>query len=482
VGIRLGFLPLKEFFFVIPAPACAGVNSGGNPVLKVSSEGGAFVLKYCMLNLIVISPRSEEIYSMFKSGGFSPGGLEDLQGDESYDLLFLDLETENWREKIVQFRQKMPVVAFGSPDIRTAVDAMRLGATDYIEQPLTAEKLQYILERHKKKILNRKHGFDEIMGVSLPMQEVFGLIKRAAASESNVLVTGESGTGKELLARAIHRWSPRKEKTFTTINCSAIPDTLLESELFGFEKGAFTGANYTKKGLLEVADGGTVFFDEIGDVSPLFQIKILRVLQEGEIMRIGGSRPLKVDVRIIAATNKNLKLACQRDAFREDLFYRLNVINIHLPPLRERMEDMRLLVSHFIEKQGSKRKDLLVKGITDEALKTLSSYSFPGNVRELENIIERAISFAGGPDIVPGDLPAYILDSHAASGAHSLSKYSVTRLRDAVTQCEREAIITALKEAGGNISRAAGLLGIYRQQLQRKLRKLKIAANNYTSI
>ena len=254
-----------------------------------------------------------------------------------------------------------------------------------------------------------------------------------------------------------------------TINCSAIPDTLLESELFGFEKGAFTGANYTKKGLLESADGGTVFFDEIGDVSQLFQIKILRVLQEGEIMRIGGNRQLKVDVRIIAATNKDLKTACLRENFREDLFYRLNVINIHLPPLRDRIEDVPLLANHFIEKHAHKRKDILIKGITEDAINILKNHSYPGNVRELENIIEHAISFANNPEILPSDLPSHISQSPARSRAVT------PKLRDALKALEKEIIISALNESAGNISRAASTLGIYRQQLQRKIKILRIA-------
>jgi transcriptional regulator with PAS, ATPase and Fis domain len=247
-----------------------------------------------------------------------------------------------------------------------AVEAMKLGACDFLEKPFTSEILSDVIGKHKKKILGHAYGFDELIGRSKVMQEIFGVIKKAAVSESNVLITGESGTGKELVARSIHRWSPRKDKPFMTLNCSAIPDTLLESELFGFEKGAFTGANYTKKGLLELANAGTAFFDEIGDVSHLFQTKILRVIQEGEIMRIGGSHPIKVDVRIISASNKDLKEACKKDIFREDLFYRLNVINIHIPPLRERKEDIPLLVEHFILKHAPKRKDMWVKGISDD--------------------------------------------------------------------------------------------------------------------
>jgi len=351
---------------------------------------------------------------------------------------------------------------------------MKLGASDYLEKPLTAEAVLDAIGKHKKKILSHKFGFDEIIGNSSAMQEVFGLIKKAAASESSVLITGESGTGKELIARAIHRWSPRNEKSFMTINCTAIPDTLLESELFGFEKGAFTGAQYTKKGLLEQADGGTVFFDEIGDVSPLFQTKVLRVLQEGEIMRIGGMRHLRVDLRFITATNRDLKTACQRGSFREDLFYRLNVINVHLPPLRERLEDVALLAKHFVQKHAPKRKDLLIKCISGEALSLLLEHDYPGNVRELENIIERAVSFANTSEILPADLPPAIRQK-APSAKPRMVIDAQPRLQDAVSAVEKEAILAALREADGNISRAATLLGIYRQQLQRKIKQHRIS-------
>lgn len=320
-----------------------------------------------------------------------------------------------------------------------------------------------------KKILDNRYGFDEIIGTSPSMQEVFELIKKAAAGRSNVLITGESGTGKELVARAIHKWSPRNEKAFMTINCSAIPDTLLESELFGFEKGAFTGAVQKKKGILETADGGTIFFDEIGDVSLLFQTKILRVIQEGEIMRIGGNNHIKVDVRIIAATNKDLEIAVSKGTFREDLFYRINVINIHLPPLRKRKEDIPLLIEHFIKKHAVKRNDLLIKKITGDALNILMNYSYPGNVRELENFIERAISLANTPDISPSDLPSFLMTTAF------MKRKTVPKLRDAISAVEKETIISALNDSGWNISRAAIKLGIYRQQLQKKIRYLKIS-------
>jgi DNA-binding NtrC family response regulator len=433
-----------------------------------------------MLSILIISDESKNIASLFKASGFSSGVQNPSKpssasespspGVEGYDIAFLDLDTENWQQRLIEARHSMPVIAFSLPDLKKAVEAMKLGASDYLEKPLTGEALNQVVEGHKKQILNHKYGFDEIIGMSRPMQDVFGLIKKAAASESNVLITGESGTGKELIARAIHRWSPRSEKSFMTINCSAIPDTLLESELFGFEKGAFTGAQYLKKGLLEQADGGTVFFDEIGDVSPLFQTKVLRVLQEGEIMRIGGMRQIKVDVRYIVATNVDLKAACQRGTFREDLFYRLNVINIHLPPLRDRIEDVPLLAKHLIQEHAVKRKDIMIKGITNDALDILMNHTYAGNVRELENVIERAISFANTSDILPADLPPYLLQTTPAR-----PRPAVRRLRDAMETTEKETIVAALLDSSGNISRAATALGIFRQQLQRKIKQYKIA-------
>ncbi len=436
-----------------------------------------------MLNILIISDEAKELYAVFKSAGFTAdlqrqpkeGALPEADdaGEELHDMAFLDLDTQNWQERLLDIRHRMPVIAFSRPDLRRAVESMRLGAGDYLEKPLTVEALSEVIGRHKKKILSNKYGFDEIIGNSPTMQEVFGLIKKAAASESNVLITGESGTGKELIARAIHRWSPRNERSFMTINCSAIPDTLLESELFGFEKGSFTGAQYQKKGLLEQASGGTVFFDEIGDVSPLFQTKILRVLQEGEIMRIGGMRQLPVDLRFITATNRDLKTACHRGQFREDLYYRLNVINIHLPPLRDRMEDVPLLAKHFVREHAPKRKDIMIKCISGEAMSLLLDYAYPGNVRELENILERAISFANTSEILPADLPAS-LRQQTPSPSRART-HSGTRLKEALSSVEKETISAALLESKGNISRAAVILGMYRQQLQRKIKQYKIA-------
>ncbi len=431
-----------------------------------------------MRSVLVISNEAKEIASLFKSLKIVEGKPDirrkeistgtDLINPLKYDIALLDLDTDQWQQRISELRNYMPVIAFSTPDIKKAVESVKLGASDYLEKPLNTAQLAEIVKKYKKKILNTESGFDETIGTSNLMQEVFGIIKKAAVSESNVLITGESGTGKELVARAIHKWSPRKEKAFVIINCGAIPDTLLESELFGFEKGAFTGANYTKKGLLEFADGGTVFFDEIGDVSPLFQVKILRVLQEGEVMRIGGSKHIKVDLRIISATNRDLDTARRRGLFREDLFYRLNVIHIHLPPLRDRKEDIPALVRHFIEKHSIKRKDMLIKDISDEAMSILMSYDYPGNIRELENIIEHAISFAGGPSIIPANLPANLLKTPSQKINPS------PKLKEALKSVEKELIWAALQRTGGNISKAALDLGVHRQHLQRKLKSLKV--------
>lgn len=431
-----------------------------------------------MLNVLIISDEAKEIYALFKSSSFDlyaedlklkGNSLNNDSNLNKYDIAFLDLDAEDWQKRLLELRQKIPIITFSKPDTKLAVEALKLGASDYLEKPLTSQTFNDVISRYNKKILDHTCGFDEILGTSPSMQEVFSLIKKAAAGESNVLITGESGTGKELVARAIHRWSPRNEKAFMTINCSAIPETLLESELFGFEKGAFTGAIHKKKGILELADGGTIFFDEIGDVSLLFQTKILRIIQEGEIMRIGGDHHIKVDVRIIAATNKDLEMAVSKGTFREDLFYRLNVINIHIPPLRKRIEDIPLLVKHFIRKHATKRKDLLIKGITSNALNILMNYSYLGNVRELENFIERAISLANTLEILPSDLPSFMMV------ASPKKRKIVPKLKDAISTVEKETIVSALNESGWNISHAAVKLGIYRQQLQKKIKYLKIS-------
>ncbi|MCX7724991.1 MAG: sigma-54 dependent transcriptional regulator [Thermodesulfovibrio sp.] len=422
-------------------------------------------------SVLVISDEPKKLYEIFDSIGITLRKTNKTKPSLStnfstYDIAFLDIDAEGWESRLIELKQYMPVITFGKPDIKKAVKAMKLGATDFLEKPIKKEFVKEIFENFREK---PKIEVDGLIGKSKVMEDIYFGIKKAALTDSNVLITGESGTGKELVARAIHNLSERRENPFIVINCTAIPDTLLESELFGFEKGAFTGANYTKKGLVEWAHGGTLFFDEIGDVSPLFQTKILRVIQEGEFIKIGGSRPIKVDVRFIAATNKDLTKACKEGGFREDLFYRLNVIHIEIPPLRTRKEDIPLLVDFFIKKHSSKRKDITIRGITEEALDALMNYSFPGNVRELENIIERAIAFTNSVEITVKDLPSYVLKSQSSK------KIMVGSLREALDNFEKELIWSALQKSRGNISKAAALLGIHRQQLQRKLKQFRIA-------
>ncbi|PMP71052.1 MAG: hypothetical protein C0186_04395 [Thermodesulfovibrio aggregans] len=422
-------------------------------------------------SVFVISEEAGKLYRIFDSIGITLRKSNKARASTSnnfsnYDIAFLDLDSEGWQKRLIELKQYMPVIAFGKPDIKKAVESMKLGATDFLEKPLKNETVLEIFEKFKDK---PKVEIPGLIGISKIMEDVYCGIRKAALTDSNVLITGESGTGKELVARAIHNLSDRKDNSFIVINCSAIPDTLLESELFGFEKGAFTGATYTKKGLIEWAHKGTLFFNEIGDVSPLFQTKILRVIQEGEFIKIGGAQPIKVDVRFIAVTNKDLIKACKEGSFREDLFYRLNVIQIELPPLRNRKEDIPSLVKFFINKHSSKRKDIHIRGITEEALDALMNYSFPGNVRELENIIERAIAFTNSSEITVKDLPSYIIKS-----SHS-KKISHGNLKEAINNFEKELIWSALQKTRGNISKAAELLGIHRQQLQRKLKQYKIA-------
>lgn len=423
-------------------------------------------------SVLIISDEAEKLYEIFDSVGITlrktknKSKSSSISSFSNYDIAFLDIDSEGWEKRLLELKQYMPVITFGKPNIDRALNSMRLGATDFLKKPIHNESVREIFENFKDK---PKVEIEGLIGKSRIMEDVYCGIRKAALTDSNVLITGESGTGKELVARAIHNLSERKDNPFIVINCSAIPDTLLESELFGFEKGAFTGANYTKKGLVEWAHGGTLFFDEIGDVSPLFQTKILRVIQEGEFIRIGGNHSIKVDVRFIAATNKDLPKACKEGVFREDLFYRLNVINIEIPPLRNRKEDIPSLTEFFIKKHSTKRKDLTIKGITEEALDALMNYSFPGNVRELENIIERAIAFTSSVEITIKDLPSYILRTQ-----HSKKSLQGT-LREAVDNFEKEMIWAALQKSRGNISKAAEILGIHRQQLQRKLKQFKIA-------
>jgi two-component system NtrC family response regulator len=365
------------------------------------------------------------------------------------------------------------MTAYGN--VESAVEAMKAGAADYLSKPLHLEellhKVERIGERHRLYMENRelrealqgRHRIEGIIGDSGQMLEVVSLVRRVASSEATVLIQGESGTGKELIAKAIHYASPRAARPLVRVNCAALPETLLESELFGHEKGAFTGAVASRKGRFELAHGGTLFLDEIGDLPLHLQAKLLRVLQEREFERVGSSQPVKVDVRLLSATNRNLDALIKSGAFREDLYYRLNVVTVLLPPLRERRQDLPALMDHFLrlfaEKNGK-----TIHGFTREARDALLRYDYPGNVRELENLIERAVVLTRDQVIARGDLP---LSLDAAEENSSQQ----THLTAAVEGLERRMILDALASAGGIQTRAAELLGITERALRYKLKK-----------
>ncbi|MDA8100953.1 MAG: sigma-54 dependent transcriptional regulator [Nitrospiraceae bacterium] len=382
------------------------------------------------------------------------------------------------------------ITAFGT--IPSAVDAIKKGVYDYIPKPFTPDEVRIPIRRalEKKRLeqenlalrtqIETRYSFQSIIGNSPEIREVFRVMRHAASSESTVLVTGESGTGKELVARAIHSNSVRARRRFVTVNCGAIPDGLIESELFGHVKGAFTGAIADKKGLAEEADKGTLFLDEIGELATPLQVKLLRLLQEGEFLRIGDTQPRRVNVRVVAATNRDLKKCIVDKTFREDLYYRLNVIPIELPPLRRRAEDIPLLVNHFLEKHKGKAEEKQLTGIAKEAMQALMNYHYPGNIRELENSVEYAIAFTAGPVILREDLPKYTLEEKKLSG--EAQKIPLMPLKDAKYQFERSLIMAALIESGGNISEAARILRIHRQNLQQKIRLLDIDLSSVSPV
>jgi two-component system response regulator PilR (NtrC family) len=414
----------------------------------------------------------------------------DMVRKNSFDLIVSDLKMPimdgfQFYEKVREIETDsifIIITAFGT--IQSAVDAVKKGIYDYIPKPFTPDEVRIPIRRalEKKRLemenvvlrtqIETRYSFQNIIGNSPEIRETFRVMRHAASSESNILVTGESGTGKELVARAIHSNSVRALRKFVIVNCGAIPDGLIESELFGHVRGAFTSAIADKRGLVEEADKGTLFLDEIGELSPPLQVKLLRVLQEGEFARIGDVKPRTVNVRVIAATNKDLKKAIVEKNFREDLFYRLNVIPIEMPPLRRRKDDIPLLVNHFIDKHKSKAPEKNIAGIDKDAMQALLNYHFPGNVRELENSIEYAIAFTAGPVVQKDDLPKYILEDKQLS--QDAQKIPIMPLKDAKGQFEKSLIIAALIESGGNISEAARMLNVHRQNLQQKIRLLGI--------
>jgi two-component system response regulator AtoC len=411
-------------------------------------------------------------------------GLEVLRS-RRVDVALLDVRMPGERgpavlPRILALDENIPVILITAmPEVRDAVECIKAGAYDYVVKPFDVEEIlalvrqaanQRVLEREVRYLrseLDRAHGFDELVGRHPSMVRLYELIAQVAQTHATVLVTGESGTGKELVARAIHRQSPRRDEPFVAVNLAAIPDTLLESELFGHEKGAFTGAHSRKPGKFELAHGGTLFLDEVGSLRVDLQAKLLRALQQREIERLGGTRTTPVDVRVIAATNTDLLRATRAGAFREDLFYRLNVVPLGVPALRERKSDIPILVEHFVRKYSQEfKKD--VRGISRGALPPLEAYDWPGNVRELENIIERGVALATRPVIRLEDLPLE-LSIHEAGLAHGAGESSTLTLEQARERFEQAYVLRALEREEWNQSRAARSLGIHRNTLLARL-------------
>ena len=410
---------------------------------------------------------------------FSDGGAECV-------LLDIWLPGMDGIEVLKEFKKRYPevpvIMISGHGNVETAVKATKLGAYDFLEKPLSLEKVLLTVEHalEQKRLAEENREFLErarreyaIIGNSPVMKQLKEDIKRVATTNSWVLITGENGTGKELVARNIHLYSKRSGKPFVAVNCAAIPDELIESELFGYEKGAFTGASGSKKGKFDLADGGTIFLDEIGDMSLKTQAKILRILQERSFERVGGTKTITVDVRVIAATNKDLEEEMKKGNFREDLYYRLNVIPFHVPPLRERKEDIPLFVKHYIKEfsLATARED--VPHLTDAAMSALVHYHWPGNVRELKNLMERLVIMVRSSTITVEDLPPYIRE-HLPDNIEETNPFRSETLREARKHFEKEFIKRKLREYNWNISRTADAIGIERSHLYRKMKSYGI--------
>lgn len=378
------------------------------------------------------------------------------------------------------------IMLTGTKSVKTAVDAMKLGAADYLSKPFDVEELRIVvdralssqaLEREVKQLraqVVQRYAFHNLIGKSQGMQEIYAKIEQVADSRTTVLITGESGTGKELVAKALHYNSGRRERPFIALNCAALPETLIESELFGHEKGSFTDATARRVGQFELANTGTLFLDEIGDLSAMTQAKLLRVLQEREFTRIGGVQSIKVDVRIVAATNRNLEDMVRKGQFREDLYYRINVISLFLPPLRERGEDIPLLAKHFLAKRVEEEKRPHIE-FGKEALEVLTRYPWPGNVREMENIIEQAFIWSQNcPQITQEHLPTVLKSDSRSSSLRDDTLAGRMSLEKAVMEFEREIILDALKRTNYVQTHAANLLGISRRMLKYRMDTLGI--------
>lgn len=415
-------------------------------------------------------------------------GLE-MMKNEFYDIIILDLKmpgVNGWDilKKLGEDNSETIVIVItGHSSVSSAVEAMKHGAYDFLPKPFTPDELRVIADRaiEKRRLalentylrheLMSSQETELVFGSSRVMQNIRDLVEKVSASDSTVLISGESGTGKELIARAIHHSSPRRTMPFVTVDCGTLVENLFESELFGHVRGSFTGATATKHGRLELANGGTVFFDEIGNIGLNAQSKLLRIIQEREIIKIGSNEAMHIDIRIVAATNKDLARLIHEGLFRDDLFYRLSVVPLHLPPLRERSEDIPALAHHFLKKYTA-RRNKSVRDISKSALKTLVSYDWPGNVRELENAIERAVVLTDGAVIRPEDLYYYGFDTGSA-----ISPAALKTLEDV----EKEHIVKTIRSFNGNKSRAASVLGVDRKTLRRKMKKFGIAGAAGTS-
>lgn len=416
---------------------------------------------------------------------------------DQWDLVILDVRMPkiDGLEALRRIKESDPgldvIIITGYSTVENAVAAMKTGAADYVVKPFTPDEIRIricnIIERriiraeniYLRRELEERCKFDNIIGMSDAMQEIFRLIEKVAPTDSTILIRGQSGTGKELIARAIHQHSRRKDGKFIAVDCGALPETLLESELFGHVKGSFTGAIVSKSGLLEVASGGTFFLDEVGDLSLGMQSKLLRVLQEKEFRQVGGVKNIKVDVRLVAATNQDLELMIKKGRFREDLFYRINIVPIHLPPLRERQEDIPLLVEHFL-KVYNERRNKQIKSFTPEALGMLVDFQWPGNVRELENIIDRMVIMSDSEIIDVEHVPIYIVGNRvcfnitAARTAAELKELKKRIRVQAVENVEKAFLMEALKRNKWNVSKAARDVGMQRQNFQAMMRKYDI--------
>lgn len=402
--------------------------------------------------------------------------------DDTFNIVLLDqrLPDASGLAILKKFKDANPIIpviiitAFAN--IQDAVDAMKQGAFDYLTKPINTEELLLVINKavetlrlkeeniQLKEILQEKYNWEKIIYASAAMEEVMSTVSRAATSNANVLITGESGTGKEMVAGAIHHLSSRRKDRFVIAHLAALPETLIETELFGHEKGAFTGASRKRIGKFEYASGGSLFLDEVGELPQPVQVKLLRVIQERKIVRLGSNEEISVDTRLICATNRDIDVAVRQGEFREDLFYRLNVLRIFIPPLRERKEDIPLLVDHFIRTHAAEEKKL-IKGISDEAMNQLMKYNYPGNIRELENIIEQAVVLSRNDHITRDDLPLTIARQAQSVGG---------KLNEAVERIEIDMIKAALETSNGNQTRAAIQLGISERVLRYKLKKYGI--------